>query len=477
MSAAARVLKNTFFLMAAKSIYLLLSFFFYIYVAKYVGVENFGTLNASIALCGILGIGLDLGITRYLVRDIAREQSLNEKLIKNSLSFKLISGVAFLCIIYGVTFVLGYTNQKTVVTLIIAIYFFIQTLNSIYIGFFSGKEKMNYVALEDILLGLVLLIGLYAIIQNDLSFIAVVILYPFSQITLLLISNIILASKYFIPIPEIDKGYITKIISKSYPFGLSAAFVTIFYQIDSVMLSILVDDTAVGIYNAAYRLVFTILILRTIVHSAVFPQMAKCYVNNSLDYLQNICDSVFKYLFIIIIPIAIGTTILAPKIIETLYGTQYIKSAAVLQLLIWSDVIIFVNSFPRIFEALGKEMTLMKINALGVIFNIVLNLILIHYYSYIGASIATVATEFLIIITSYKILGNKTYNIKNSNFLRKIPLVLFSGLVMGLFTVYLVNYNLIFTIVCSAFIYLILLTLTKSVQYSEYKNLIDNIKK
>ena len=468
LSVVKKVAKNTLVLTISQVIALASGFVYFVYMARYLGIENFGLLTFALAITSILGIIADFGLGQLIIREVARNRGLADKYLKNATGVKIALGFLFILVIFLVLKLLNYQNNEAIVVFFIALSVLINSFNQIHYSIFSAYEKMEYKAFGEIIYSCILLGGVFFIVHESYNITYFALLYAISSLIVLIYTIIIMNWKFIRTGINFEKQFIKVILKQAMPFGLSAIFVSIFYQIDSIMLSVLDGNQSVGIYNAAYRLIFAILTIRTIVHSSIFPLLSRSFTHKSNDQFKIICSYLFKYLLIIIIPIALGTTILADNIIYLIYGMDYIDSAIVLQILIWSNVIIFFNLYPRLFEVANKQVVLTKITLIGALLNIVLNYIMIPHWSYIGASVATVCTEFVILIISYKIATPNIYDIKKSEFINFVSSILFSGFVMGLFTNYFSHYNLMFVVVGSGLIYIFMLYITKVIGKHDY---------
>jgi O-antigen/teichoic acid export membrane protein len=128
--------------------------------------------------------------------------------------------------------------------------------------------------------------------------------------------------------------------------------------------------------------------------TALFPVMSKYFVT-SPGGLEKIFNKFLKYIMIISLPMGVGTTILADKIIYTLTDSQYSESISVLQILIWAAVFLFMSSaFMSLMNSSNKQRTTMKIGFACMVLNVILGILLIPGLSYIGAAISSTVTEF-----------------------------------------------------------------------------------
>lgn len=467
MNSINRVLKNTLVLFISQGICLLAGLIYFVYMARYLGAHKFGTLSYALALTGMLSILTDVGLTQLTIREIARNKTLARKYLKNVVSAKIVLSILFFSIIYALANLASYSPEKKTVVFLIAVSVILNSFNQTYYSIFIAYEKMEYKSIGEIIYSIILLSGSVVIIHQRYGLTSFALLYVLSGLTVLIYAIIITTQKFIKPEKKLDQRFLRTMIKQALPFGFSTVFVSIYYQMDSVMLSMIEGDATVGIYNAAYRLIFTILIIRTIIHSSIFPLMARSYLDESRKEFENICENVFKYLFIIIFPIAVGTTILADQIIDMIYGAEYKGSVIALQILIWSTVIIFINSYPRLFEVANQQIIFTKLSALGAFINMILNFILIPFWSYAGAAFATVCTEVIMLIVSYKLATPKIYDIRKSKFPKASLSIILSGIIMGTFTIYLSNQNIGINIIASSIIYVCMIHITGAINYFE----------
>jgi O-antigen/teichoic acid export membrane protein len=161
------------------------------------------------------------------------------------------------------------------------------------------------------------------------------------------------------------------------------------------------------------------------------------------------------------IPLALGTTVLANKIIILIYGAEYMSSIIALQILVWSTILIFISSpLARLLEVSNKQIVITKITAIVVVVNIVLNIILIPKFSYVAASAITVLSELMVITLILKSVTNIGYGpskVQVSYFLKSV----IASIVMVLTLIILYSLNLFLLILISTVIYFFVLFLIK----------------
>lgn len=450
------IAKNTILILISQIISYIFIFFTTIYSARYLGVENFGILSLSIAFTGILIIFADLGLSTLTIREVSRDKSLGNKYLVNIALFKIVLAVITFIIAIITVNILSYS-------LLIQLAIYGMTISVIFNSFsvfissiFQAHEKMEYLSIGTIISSILIFIGVLIAINLNLDVLNFVLIYIIANIIVLLFYLIILFKKFMSPSWDFEWNFLKDNLKMALPFGITGIFVMIYYYIDSIMLSVMAGNDAVGWYNAAYRITLVLLFIPSVFNISIFPAMSQFYLTSKKS-LKFAYKKYFKYMTIIGIPLGIGTTLLAEKIILIIFGAQYANSTLALQILVWSSIIIFISSpIARLLEASNKQSTIAKITGLCAVFNIILNLILIPEYSFIGASLVTVLTEIISLILGLKVVSRLDYGlsqVESTNLLK----ILISSIIMGIFIILFRSLNIVFIITGGIIIYFIIL--------------------
>jgi O-antigen/teichoic acid export membrane protein len=468
MNTVQRIAKNLMVLFSSQLIAYLLAFFYTIYIARYLGPVGFGILSFSMALVSIFGIFGDLGLSTLLTREVSRDKSLQDKYVGNFIPIKIVLSILTFSLLVLLVNLMGYSQQTVYIVYIFGLYMVTFTFSQIFFALFQAYEKMEYQAISLLINNLLILIGvIYGIsLGFDIAYFAV--LYFITSLIVLIYSFLISTWKFASPHIKIDLKFWKKSLRLALPLSIVAIFATISFRVDTVILEVLQGNISVGWYNAAYRLIDFLNVIPIVFTGAIFPVLSKFHVS-SKESLKFMFEKSLKYLFIIGLPIAAATTILAQDIILLLYQNSYYQSIFALQILIWAVPFLFFTSvFGVLFVSINKPNILIKSTLIIMIFNIVTNLIFIPIYSYIAASIITVITEiiatmllFYYISPFIKIdLGNTI----RSTFLKPI----FASTIMSLFMLF-VHVNFYLLIILATLIYLGLLLILKTFSKDDFE--------
>lgn len=461
MNITQRIGKNAAVLLLSKVLSAILIFWYTIQIARYLGPPGFGVLCFALAFTRIFGIFTDFGFHLLTVREVSRDNSSAAKYLRNINGMKVVLGGFVLGAIVITINLLDYPAETIRVVYWVGLSIVVASFSQALCSIFHAHQRMEYDSLGKILNALLMLGGVLLAVRLRWTVMGLALLFAVSSVVLLLYNLMVLRfvfkdvfSKWVgAGLVEFDWGFCKPTLKQALPFGLTAVFGMIYHWIGTVMLSTMKGDVVVGWYSAAYRIILVLLLVPSAFDMAVYPVMSRLYVS-SRNSLELMCEKGFKYLTFIGIPIGIGGMLLADRIILLVFGSEYVPSIIALQILVWSAVLIFIGApFASLLNSINKQIILAKIVGVAVALNIFLNLILIPKYSYVGAGIATVISEFLIVLGVLSAAFGMRYRLKISTVVSLLLKVFVSSLVMGIFIVCFKDINLFFLIALSSMIY------------------------
>jgi O-antigen/teichoic acid export membrane protein len=182
------------------------------------------------------------------------------------------------------------------------------------------------------------------------------------------------------------------------PLGIASVLITVYYQIDSVLLLQIAGPRETGLYSAAYRFLAPLLFFPTAIMSAFFPVLSAVHREDParVRRLVQICAETMAVLGV---PVLAGSLALSGELVSLLYGGGYAQTAALLPILMIAFVSICFGSLAGYMAPiLQLQWRLALYSGAGAIANVVLNLVLIPRYGAFGSAWATVATEVLTMV-------------------------------------------------------------------------------
>lgn len=369
-------------------------------MARYLGVLQFGIFALAVAVSRLSYRIFELGINTIITREVARNKNLTAKYLSNAFGIRTTALLILLLFLFFFTKLVAYNPLTSLVIFLIVIQQGLEEFYLIITSSFLAHEEIREVtilsAIGDIVkccLGILLLINGYKLVSIVFFFLII------SGIRLLF-GLIVLSIRLIKPKISFDLDFWKNTIKISYPFAFGTIFVMIYFKIDSVMLSLMKGEEAVGFYNAAYNLTTGVGIIHAAFLPAIFPLLSRYFINSKDKFIKLFYNSFFLITTIGFI-VCLILYLFAENIMILLYSKTYLESVYAFKILIWASFAIFIGNTCLVgLGSINRQKINMFILGLAALLNIALNLFLIPKYNFIGASYATLITEALVAFTT-----------------------------------------------------------------------------
>lgn len=365
-------------------------------ITGYLGQEGFGQYATVLAFFAFFSAIADLGIGMITVREISRDNADEKRILGNVLSLRLLSSGSIFLLSPLLIFFFGYPAELKEGILIAAFAIVFSTMSLVLNGIFQKRVAMHQVAMIEFV-GKILQVAFIAFaVARDWGFLSIV-----SAILVSMSFNavsVFVASRRHIRFPlRFEKAYWKEFLHESYPMGITAIITFLYFKLDTILLSVLRPAAEVGIYNVAYKIMENLIFFPAMLAGLIIPLLSK-YLLSDRKKFDLIASKTFKVFFLIVVPIVVGTLFLAQDIILIVSGREFLASANVLRVLIFSLAFIFFGHFfNMILLVANAQKKLMWTLSAAALFNITANLFLIPRFSYMGSAIASVATEMFVV--------------------------------------------------------------------------------
>lgn len=394
--------KNTGWLMLGKVLSLIVG----IFIAKFLGPRNFGDLNFAIAFTAIIAAVGTLGLDSFIIREVLDEPGKRDEILGTAFWMRLIVSIILVpaSVLIYIFFRSLSDQQGTELTLIItfcASALFFKAFNIIDSYFQSQVRSKFVVQVQNICLIISSLIKIsFVLLKLPLVYFAFALVIDG---LMLAIGLVLIYHRENLSIRNWVFNYTRaeSLLSKSWPLILSAVMVTLYMQIDILMLKYFTGSTEAGIYSAAARISEAWYFIPVAIVTSVFPAIIHARKTDPARYQKRL-QNLYDLLVAISLPVALIVSLGAGTFIQLLYGGQFNGAGAMLSVHIWSGIFVFLGSASgQYLLAEGYTKISFYRTAIGAIANILLNLWLIPEYGGFGASIATLIAYF---VTTFSIL-------------------------------------------------------------------------
>lgn len=424
--------RNTLYLLVAYVFQKAVALFYFILLARYLGVDNFGKYLFAISFATLFSIFIESGLLHVLTREIARDESKKKKYFENAFAFGLLSGIGIFILIAILSNLFNYSILTQALIYLVFLSIWLDQLGWMGYQIFRGLRDLKYESIGLIIHKLSLVgFGLFLIFVKAPI---VMMVLPLIVGSLVFFFNAIFWIKKrigFWPIPRIDKSVLKTLLFLAWPFLLAGIFSKLYATIDTILLSNLVGDQYVGWYGSAQKVSLSLLlIIAGSFGTALYPAFSYYFVR-SREKLSELFQQAVFYLLMIAIPISLGLAILSRQVISLIYGQEYLPAVGVLVLLAISIPMVFLDYiFSGLLNACEKQKLHTAIKGVSVGVFIIANLILIPLYKHQGAGMAClISFSFLFILEAW--FSRKLVQINKRELFKRIVKILLASMVMA----------------------------------------------
>jgi len=356
-------------------------------------------LGFAAAFVGYFSIMVDFGTQTVGSREIAKDRSNMESVVGSVISYR------------SMTCGLGFTVYCVVVALLkepilVKVVLFISGLSVFTIPFnldfvFIGVEKMGFVATRVFGSSVLTLIGVFLLVHNLADVWIAAGIPVFSNF----LNTAWLFRYYLKRIGRvrilIDFKALKHLLLQSWPVGLSALMISVYYNMDTVMLGFMRSKEEVGLYTAAYKIIYLVALFQSAVNQSIFPTLSRLWESNR-EKLRLMVETSMDMMLLVSAVVTIGVFDLSGLVIRLAFGSHFGLSSNVLRVLIFTMSFVYNETVTApLLYATGRQKRHLIAVSLGALTNTLLNFLLIPQYGMFGAAAATIAAEVVVFTMLY----------------------------------------------------------------------------
>lgn len=387
-----RPLKNAVVLLAGDLGSRLLGFAITIYLARVLSPEGFGLLSIGAAVLGHLTLVASPGIALLETRNVAASEGVTPRRAGGVLVVRVILAVLVCTVAWGVIMLVPDRGMTGPVVLL-----YVASLLPMAVSldwFFQGREQMGPVSLSRLIAILVygVIVVLVVHARRDIAYAPAA----------FLIGNwggaLMLLSLYNARFGKLEVGWQPAlwwtIFRENLPVGLGMFLGQLTVNLPPLVIGILVTTSAVGQFSAAAKVAFGFLILDRLFNTLFLPMLSR-HLAEGRDAAGRLLRVSLKGVVQVMSLVAVAGVLLAPLLIDVLFGAQYTDAVALLQLLMPYVFLTVVNSvFVCAVLAAGQTREYLLVTARSGIVLTIGVLILTHYFGAAGAVLGMVIGEY-----------------------------------------------------------------------------------
>lgn len=366
------------------------------YVCRVIEADGIGQINFFQSIISYISLFTCLGIPMYAIREIARDR--NDVVQMNRTAMEILLLHSMLTLVgYAIVAILCLTVPQIQVNislfLILSLTIFFMAIGCEW--FYQGIEDFKYITIRGLIIKTISVVLLFIFVKSktDLLYYGC---YTVFGVLGGNIFNFFRLRKYIhrenIIFSELHIKRHVKPVLKVFSFSVVTS---IYLQLNTVLLGFLKNALAVGYFAAATKVMQMLLAMSACLGSVMMPRASHLIAENKEDEFNRLIQKSYDFTMAIALPMTIGLIFCAPSLITALCGVKFEHSilpsqiiAPIILMVAISNVFGIQVLFPK-----GKINIVTLCCGIGAVADLILNLCLIPFFSYIGTSIAYLGAE------------------------------------------------------------------------------------
>ena len=391
--------KNTSWLFSEKILRIIISFIVSVLVIRYLGPDQFGLLSYAISFYGLFSAISVLGLESISIRELVKHPGSRDNILGSVFLLRMAGGLATILFIALTLVISGEQIDISILILIISTSAIFQSF-SVIDYYFRAEVKAKYS---------VYVMTASVLFTSSLKILLIILKAPLIYFAIVFSLEFFVAAAGFLLVYKhnklkiinwkFEKGLAVNLLKDSWPLILSGLVVSVYMKIDQVMIKNMINSEEVGYYATAVRLSEAWYFIPVALTNSLFPAIVNAK-NVSNKFYFNRMQKLYDILAWMAISIAIPISIFSKDIVNIIFGNEFQSAAPVLTIYIWAGVAVFlgVASSQYLITENFTRLSFFR-TLIGMVFNIILNLVLIPKYGIIGAAYATLISYSIVVIS------------------------------------------------------------------------------
>jgi len=388
-----RYLKNTSWMIAEQSLRIVSGLFVGVWVARYLGPEQFGVFSYVLAVTAIFGGIAKLGLDAVVVRELVNDPEKRDMYLGTAFWLKVLGGFVAMGVIVAVVPFTSNDATTNMFILIIAAGMIFQSFEVVEFYFQSQVRAKIVSTCKVIQLALSSLIKIYVVLVGGelICFVLIAVFDVFVLAISYFVAYKISGNRLFFI--YFDLSIARRLLHTSWPLIFSGLIVMIYMRIDQIMIKEMLGEHEVGIYSAAVRLSESFYFIPMMIVASLYPAILKSKQQGEEFYKKRL-QRLYTFMFWLAVVIILPMSLLSDRLIVIVFGTPYQAAGQVLMVHVWASIFVFwgVASGKWFLTENLQVLSLINVSA-GAAVNLFLNYKLIPVYGVMGAAYATLASQ------------------------------------------------------------------------------------
>lgn len=397
------VINNFFNLAIVQFASLLLPLITIPYVIRVVGIEKFGLIAFATSIVNYFGVlityGFNLTATKTIAQNINNDKIIN-KVFCNVIYTRFFLSLLSLILFVLIQFLVKNFNDNFLIYILLLLSVIFTNLSPDW--FFQGVQNLKFLTRVNLILKIISTCLTFLLIKKEQDYYMLALLPFFNGLLLFLITQIYVHRKYKINFRKLNlKSIYLELFNGRYIF-LSQVKITFFNNFNIVVLGFLTNNTVVGIFSSADKIIKVFSSVQVPIVTALFPHFAFKIRQDKVGAYQELKKIAILGAFIYSI-ILMTLFIFATYIAKIMFGTEINEISLLIKIMCFIPLFVFLNNLfgTQFLINTGNEKKFLVNLILAAVINTLLIFPLTIYYGGVGTAISVFITELFVLISMF----------------------------------------------------------------------------
>lgn len=425
------------------------------YASRVLLVDGYGKVSFATSVLTYFAMFAALGIPNYGIRACARVRDDKIKLSRTAQELMIInlitSAITYAAFFASLLFVKRFQQDSTLL-IINSVSILLNTLGVTWL--YSALEQYSYITVRNILCKIISIVLMFVFVHNPSDYV----IYGAIAMVASGGSNLLnfLNLRKCIILKPLGNYHFKQHIKPILIFFATSVAISVYTNLDTVMLGFMTDDTQTGLYSASVKVKNLLTGVVSSLGNVLLPRLSLYVSNRESEKFYETLSKVLNFLLLITLPMTVYFVFYAKVSILLFSGEAYVGATLPMQLLMPTVFLIALSGMTgnQMLVPLGRERAVMVSVICGAVVDFGLNWLFIPKWGAAGAAAATLIAEFIVLAVQLFFLRSLAWKVARGMRYRPIVVSIFAAAVTGLLTLRFLNISSYFwTLAVSAFLF------------------------
>lgn len=405
------------------------------YASRVLLVENYGKVTFATSVLTYFAMFAALGIPNYGIRACARVREDKVKLSRTAQELMIInlitSAITYVAFFVSLIFVKRFQQDSTLL-IINSVSILLNTLGVTWL--YSALEQYSYITVRNIVCKIISIILMFIFVHNPSDYV----IYGAIAMVASGGSNLLnfLNLRKCIILKPLGNYHFKQHLKPIFIFFATSVAISVYTNLDTVMLGFMTDDTQTGLYGASVKVKNLLTGVVSSLGNVLLPRLSLYVSNQESDKFYETLSKVLNFLLLISLPLTIYFVFYSRTSILLFSGAEYEGATLPMQLLMPTVFLIAISGLTgnQMLVPLGRERVVMTSVICGALVDFGLNWLFIPKWGAAGAAAATLVAEFVVLVVQLFFLRSLAWKVARGVRYRPIVVSLLAATAVGFLT-------------------------------------------